>query len=248
MRIEEKMLILPALYIIKRMGTATTSDLIEDLTAAFNPSGEDAQILAGRKDTKFSQKVRNLVSHRATNGMAEYTSFEQGVYSLTEAGETQLAAHLPEMDYFFSQKFEYGDTLAVADKISSGEKVVVYEEELAVSEGKVGVKISKARKRSKALRDAALAYYTEDGQIRCSVCGFCYEEVYGEWGRGYMEIHHERPICQYDEAGQEQFVADAVKNVKPLCANCHRMIHRDPKRPLTIAELKEMREKHVFAE
>ena len=69
MRIEEKMLILPALYIVKRNGKATTSDLIAELTYVFNPSGEDAEILVGRNDTKFSQKVRNLVSHRENNGM-----------------------------------------------------------------------------------------------------------------------------------------------------------------------------------
>ena len=63
MRIEEKMLILPALYVIKRRGKATTTDLINDLTIAFNPTGEDAQILSGRNNTKFSQKVRNLKSH-----------------------------------------------------------------------------------------------------------------------------------------------------------------------------------------
>ena len=76
MRIEEKMIVLPALYIIKRRGSATTSDLIRDLTIVFNPSGEDAEILSGRNDTKFSQKVRNLVSHRDTNGMSDYTDFE----------------------------------------------------------------------------------------------------------------------------------------------------------------------------
>ena len=36
MRIEEKMLILPALYIIKRKEKATTSDLISELVYVFN--------------------------------------------------------------------------------------------------------------------------------------------------------------------------------------------------------------------
>ncbi len=62
MRIEEKQLILPALYIIWRDGPVSTSKLIEELTAVFHPTGEDAEILAGRNDTKFSQKVRNLKS------------------------------------------------------------------------------------------------------------------------------------------------------------------------------------------
>ena len=63
MRIEEKMLILPALYIIKRKEKATTSDLISELVYVFNPSGEDAEILAGRNDTKvFSKGKKSCVT------------------------------------------------------------------------------------------------------------------------------------------------------------------------------------------
>ena len=56
MRIEEKMLILPALYIIKRKEKATTSDLISELVYVFNPSGEDAEILAGRMIQSFLKR------------------------------------------------------------------------------------------------------------------------------------------------------------------------------------------------
>lgn len=241
MRIEEKMLVLPALYIIKRRGQATTSDLIEELTIAFNPSGEDAVILAGRNDTKFSQKVRNLVSHRETNGMGTYTEFVGGVYTLTAEGEAYLETRLEELNYFFSQKFEYEDTMETATALSDkSKKIYVYDENVFISEGKVETKVSKARIRSRALRDAAIAYYTKDGKIFCEVCGFCFSDTYGELGKGYIEIHHEKPICQYDQDGADQFVSEAVKNVKPLCANCHRMIHRNPKKPLTIEELKQI--------
>ena len=58
------------------------------------------------------------------------------------------------------------------------------------------------------------------------------------WGKGFIEIHHEKPICQYDENGTEVFISEAIKYVKPLCANCHRMIHRKKNNPITIDELK----------
>ena len=41
-----------------------TSDIIARLTELFSPSGQDAEILEGRSDTYFSQKVRNIISHR----------------------------------------------------------------------------------------------------------------------------------------------------------------------------------------
>lgn len=211
MRIEEKMLILPALYIIKRKEKATTSDLISELVYVFNPSGEDAEILAGRNDTKFSQKVRNLVSHRENNGMDKYTEFVDGIYTLTTVGENYLNTRIDELNYFFSQKFIYDDTLTVATNIAdSGKEIFVYDENIIVDEGKVEKKMSKSRVRSRALRDAAIDYYSSEGIIRCVVCGFSYEEKYGEIGKGYIEIHHEKLICEYGVEGKAQFISDAI--------------------------------------
>lgn len=45
-------------------GTLTTTELIGALSAFMNPRGTDAQIARDRNDTYFSQKVRNLISHR----------------------------------------------------------------------------------------------------------------------------------------------------------------------------------------
>lgn len=45
-------------------GTLTTTQLIESLAAFMNPRGTDANIARGRNDTYFTQKVRNLISHR----------------------------------------------------------------------------------------------------------------------------------------------------------------------------------------
>src|SRR5262245_168272 len=44
-------------------GSMKTADLIHALENWFAPRGEDAEILAGRSDTRFSQIVRNVVSH-----------------------------------------------------------------------------------------------------------------------------------------------------------------------------------------
>ena len=52
-------------------GKLTTTKLIEILEGEMKPIGHDAEILDGRSDTYFSQKVRNLVSHRnQSTGMA----------------------------------------------------------------------------------------------------------------------------------------------------------------------------------
>ncbi len=64
-RIAEKELILPTLYIIENNnGSILTSDLIQQLREIMKPKEEDIEILKNRNDDRFSQKVRNLRSHR----------------------------------------------------------------------------------------------------------------------------------------------------------------------------------------
>jgi len=76
-------------------GFATTSDLIHHLTLIFQPHGQDAEILDGRSDTRFSQKVRNIVSHRnnssgiVASGLAEYDSLSHGL-TITDLGRRYI--------------------------------------------------------------------------------------------------------------------------------------------------------------
>lgn len=67
---------------------------------------------------------------------------------------------------------------------------------------------------------------------RCVVCGFNFEEVYGIYGRGYIHVHHLRPLA---EIGQK-YTIDPIDDLRPVCPNCHAMIHvKNP--PFTIEEV-----------
>lgn len=78
-------------------GFMTTSDLKKALEMRLSPQGEDAEILANRGDTRFSQIVRNIVSHRdsPTNlvgaGWAEYDKKRRGL-RITTAGRMHLVS------------------------------------------------------------------------------------------------------------------------------------------------------------
>ena len=66
----------------------------------------------------------------------------------------------------------------------------------------------------------------------CSACGFDFEATYGELGRGYIHVHHVKDLSTLGK----RYRVDPVKDLKPLCPNCHAMVHRE--RPaLTITEL-----------
>ena len=59
--------------------------------------------------------------------------------------------------------------------------------------------------------------------FRCKVCGFDFGKVYGQVGEGFIHVHHLIPLSQ---SGDEGRVFDPVKELVPVCPNCHAMIHR----------------------
>jgi 5-methylcytosine-specific restriction protein A len=64
----------------------------------------------------------------------------------------------------------------------------------------------------------------------CWICGFDYEQEYGPIGAEYIEIHHCIPIAQRAVSGAYEL--DPFRDLRPLCANCHRMVHRKPMNPV----------------
>lgn len=98
MPVSEPMLVVPSLKVAasKPNGFIPTSELIIELESAMHPSGTDAQILDNRRDTKFSQKVRNLVSHRSgartmfARGLATYSKERKGI-QITDAGRNFIS-------------------------------------------------------------------------------------------------------------------------------------------------------------
>ena len=57
---------------------------------------------------------------------------------------------------------------------------------------------------------------------KCQCCGFSFEEKYGELGKAFIHVHHVKPLADI----KESYVVDPVKDLIPLCANCHAMVHR----------------------
>jgi 5-methylcytosine-specific restriction protein A len=69
---------------------------------------------------------------------------------------------------------------------------------------------------------------------RCAVCNFSFEERYGPLGRAYIHVHHTLELSRVPQGYQ----VDPVKDLRPLCPNCHAMIHYGPGPALTIEDLK----------
>jgi len=111
----EHELILPALDIIDRNPGIDTSDLILQLVKVLSPDGVDLEILAGRNDTKFSQKVRNLVSHHTLDQKGRGYTFSEKegrnwFHTLSQKGREYLSAHISELPNNSNETIEGLDT------------------------------------------------------------------------------------------------------------------------------------------
>ena len=86
------------------------------------------------------------------------------------------------------------------------------------AEGRVQLVAVNVFERSAKARAACLRHY---GFV-CSSCGFDFEKFYGELGREFIHAHHIKPLSEIGE----EYTVDPIKDLRPVCPNCHAMIHR----------------------
>ncbi len=86
-------------------------------------------------------------------------------------------------------------------------------------------------------RDAAIKLNKQKyGHVQCEACGFDFELMYGEIGKDYIEVHHNKPLYSLDD----EIIVNPETDLNCICANCHRMIHRRSGSVLTVNELKKL--------
>ena len=96
-------------------------------------------------------------------------------------------------------------------------------------EGTLVTRLVSHYERNAELRSAAVAIHG----TRCQVCRMRFSERYGELGEGYIEVHHLKPVSEYEG----EVVVDPKEDMRVVCSNCHRMLHRGEDGPLTVEEL-----------
>lgn len=233
----ESNLIIPALQFMKENPQGvTTSQLIAYLTEVLKPAGHDIDIISGRKDTYFSQKVRNLKCHNTlTKGnLANYhREGGKGIWEITFAGLKHLGEIEPDggVSSLSRQGFEPED-------IEKETKNDYYG--TIIEEGALDNRTVTQRARSDKLREIAIEQFKEmhNGKVFCVVCGFEFFKAYGEIGKDFIELHHVKLVHLMDIEGESMNIEQALRNVATVCSNCHRMIHRKQGKMLSIDELR----------
>jgi hypothetical protein len=98
-------------------------------------------------------------------------------------------------------------------------------------EGMVRQVLVNAYERDPKARQKCIDYYGES----CSVCCFNFGDSFGDLGKGFIHVHHLRPLSEI----AEEYEIDPIKDLRPVCPNCHAMLHRCSP-PLGLNELQQL--------
>jgi 5-methylcytosine-specific restriction enzyme A len=86
--------------------------------------------------------------------------------------------------------------------------------------------------RNPRARQLCIAHYG----ATCWICRFDFGREYGPAADGFIHVHHLRPIAEL----AEEYEVDPVADLRPVCPNCHAVLHRKSP-PYTMEEVQEMR-------
>jgi 5-methylcytosine-specific restriction enzyme A len=75
-----------------------------------------------------------------------------------------------------------------------------------------------AHERNARARKACIEHYG----CKCMVCDVDLAERYGRAARDLIHVHHLKPLA----AVSSRYKVDAIRDLRPVCPNCHAVIHR----------------------
>lgn len=81
-------------------------------------------------------------------------------------------------------------------------------------------------------RKACLNHYGR----RCQACDLDFGETYGDLGQGFIHVHHIIPLSKI----RSVHVVDPIKDLVPVCPNCHAMLHINQGEPLSVEQLRDI--------
>ncbi|MBT0110588.1 HNH endonuclease [Vibrio alginolyticus] len=177
----------------------------------------------GLNRSKVSEEVRiNYLSNA-------YNSKEsaRGTINHWARGKTSLPTR-------FAEAIEKIVGTSIQNLVGSGDTEIVYPDDIqgtgSLFEGASKQITVNVYERNSEARQKCLDHYGYD----CVVCEFNFFETYGELGKKFIHVHHVYDISLINDS----YVVDPIKHLRPVCPNCHAMLHKE--RPaMSVEVLKE---------
>lgn len=210
---------------------------LNDVINALNDLGGEAQ----------SWKIKDRVTHNLGGIPDNYknrTSFRETIQVIIQEHCPQEKKYNKSKKPAF-QKMGYGRFRLVSDPKSEEEERKLKAIEVSVLDHLGSLELENEHFEGQQ-RERYTSYYERDARLRakaiaihgtkCVVCMFDFEKTYGNHGKGFIEVHHVKPVS---ELGGNTIVNPELDMVV-VCSNCHRMIHHKRNEVLSIAQLQSL--------
>jgi len=202
--------------------------------------------LRQRIDPTSDQLADDLV--RVRNEISHEMAANRGVNPTTTADSYLRGGSVHRFDELVMRWLQYGDStalLAGLQHMSGADESEVavlrevlqtegmatgiaaadfsFPEEVAQStgllEGAARTVLVNAYERSQEARRLCIAAHGTN----CAACGMNFGAVYGPSAEGYIHVHHLKMLSEV----RESHAVDPVVDMRPVCPNCHAVIHLD---------------------
>lgn len=203
--------------------------LDEELTAAFIEGYHVAGKEVGYWGKRFLQAVKRNGGLATAKRMLlpRNEGQRKGLDALLEANRPELTVEAIVLQPKFRSLFSPAELAAAQERLGEYGKAIATRQRLFPDELEPGQKYVEGAKkqvrvnayeRDPKARKACLKHHG----YNCVVCGFNFQSRYGEIGKEFIHVHHLKPLSLTDG----EYVLDAVTDLRPVCPNCHAMLHR----------------------
>ncbi|MDD3000951.1 MAG: HNH endonuclease [Candidatus Riflebacteria bacterium] len=211
------------------MNSSIEEKLTNELIVLYRTTGEEI----GYWGRRFLQSVKRNGGYATVKRMLKPRTPLQraGLDVLLDAGRPDLTVEAIILKSEYKQLFtqeelkiaserlgEYGKEVSKRNKNRDNLYPEILEPGVKYVEGAKKRVTVNGYERNSSARKACIAFHG----CKCSVCNFVFEEKYGEIGNGFIHVHHLKPISLTNT----QYSLDPVNDLRPVCPNCHAMLHR----------------------
>lgn len=182
-------------------GAEKIIERLSDAAGAQSVSAEE--VLAEHQIVLGQVKSEPLAEFEYSRGSFAAPSGQSPTPALTAGPETPSAPSADSPHSVLVTDYSYPDELQPGAQFSEGAATTV---------------LVNRYERSPEARNACIRHYS----CSCQVCGTNFQERYGSLGGDFIHVHHRVPISQVGP----NYVVDPVKDLVPVCPNCHAMLHR----------------------
>ncbi|QDU74061.1 HNH endonuclease [Bremerella volcania] len=164
----------------------------------------------------------------------------------TETLDKADAAKSNAYDQMFNVNGDFKRPSALENKVAIsqlpteiGGRIDLFPDEVVAGDGSYiegalrRVEVNAYERNPQARRDC-IAHY----KPKCVICKFDFGKTYGPVAEGFMHVHHLKPLHEL----KESYRVDPVKDLRPVCPNCHAVIHLGGSNR-SISEVKKMLQK-----